>query len=59
MYWVNFKLTASNVTIVDEIESYSYGKLLHIEDSEGNRIELWEAVDTEFETSNDSKMPMK
>ena len=47
------------VTIVDELESYSYGKFLHIEDPEGSRIELWEPVDSEFEKSPDSKMPMK
>ena len=47
------------VTIVDELESYSYGKFIHIEDPEGNRIELWEPVDSEFEKSPDSKMPMK
>ena len=33
-------------------------KFLHIEDPEGNRIELWEAVDKEFEESNDPKMPL-
>lgn len=52
-------LTKADVKIVDEIESYSYGKFLHIEDPEGNRIELWEPVDKEFEDSEDSKMPMK
>ncbi len=50
-------LRIQNVTIVDEIESYSYGKFLHIEDPEGNRIELWEPVDSEF--SPESKMPMR
>ena len=50
-------LRTHNVTIVDEIESYSYGKFLHIEDPEGNRIELWEPVDSEF--SPESKMPMR
>lgn len=52
-------LKESNVKIVDEIESYSYGKFLHIEDPEGNRIELWEPVDKEFSSSSDAKMPMK
>lgn len=50
-------LRAQNVTIVDEIESYSYGKFLHIEDPEGNRIELWEPIDSEF--SPESKMTMR
>jgi predicted enzyme related to lactoylglutathione lyase len=53
------ELIEKKVTIVDTLESYSYGKFLHIEDPEGNRIELWEAVDTDFEGSDDSKMPMK
>ena len=53
------ELKEKNVTIVDAIESYSYGKFLHIEDPEGNRIELWEPVDSEFEKSEDSKMPMR
>lgn len=39
------QLRLKNVQIVDEITSYSYGKFLHIEDPEGNRIELWEPVD--------------
>lgn len=34
-----------NVTIVDEIAEYDYGKFLHILDPEGNIIELWEPKD--------------
>lgn len=52
-------LQSRNVTIVDEIEVYEYGKFLHIEDPEGNRIELWEPVDVEFEKSDDPKMSMQ
>jgi len=33
------------VTIVDEIEAYDYGKFVHILDGEGNKVQLWEAVD--------------
>lgn len=33
------------VTIVDEIETYDYGKFVHIIDLEGNKIELWEPLD--------------
>jgi predicted enzyme related to lactoylglutathione lyase len=36
------KLEESGVTIVDEIAIYDYGKFVHIMDSEGNKIELWE-----------------
>ncbi|MGV3630186.1 MAG: VOC family protein [Bacteroidota bacterium] len=45
------QLKARDVKIVDEVESYDYGKFVHIEDPEGNRIELWEPVDSEFESS--------
>lgn len=41
-------LRDSGVTICDEIESYSYGKFVHILDPEGNKLELWEPVDTVF-----------
>ena len=51
-------LIAHNVKIVDEIETYDYGKFLHIEDPEGNRIELWEPVDDVFTTGKDDVMPM-
>lgn len=34
---------ANGVTILDEIQSYDYGKFIHILDPEGNKIELWEA----------------
>ena len=39
------ELKKNGVTIVDKIESYDYGKFVHILDSEGNKIELWEPVD--------------
>ncbi|MGW8315979.1 MAG: VOC family protein [Bacteroidales bacterium] len=39
------KLRENGVTIVDEIEEYSYGKFLHIMDGDGNKIELWEPID--------------
>lgn len=42
------KLKANGVTIVDEIEQYEYGKFVHIMDLEGNKIELWEPVDSVF-----------
>lgn len=45
--------------ILDEIESYSYGKFLHIEDPEGNKIELWEPIDEEFTNDSDNKMSMR
>jgi len=42
------KLKENGVTVVDEIESYNYGKFVHILDNEGNKIELWEPVDSVF-----------
>ncbi len=44
------KLKANGVTVVDEIEAYDYGKFVHIMDAEGNKIELWEPVDSVFTT---------
>lgn len=42
------KLKDNGVTIVDEIEEYEYGKFVHIMDPEGNKIELWEPIDSVF-----------
>jgi predicted enzyme related to lactoylglutathione lyase len=39
------ELKKGNVTIVDEIAEYDYGKFVHILDPEGNIIELWEPAD--------------
>jgi len=39
------ELKKEGVTIVDNIESYDYGKFVHILDIEGNKIELWEPND--------------
>jgi len=38
------KLRENGVTIVDDIETFDYGKFVHIMDPEGNKIELWEPV---------------
>jgi predicted enzyme related to lactoylglutathione lyase len=38
------ELKKDGVTIVDNIETYEYGKFVHIMDLEGNKIELWEPV---------------
>lgn len=39
------ELKAAGVTIVDDIQSYDYGKFVHLLDPEGNKIELWEPVE--------------
>lgn len=36
------QLKKEGVTIVDNIETYDYGKFVHIMDIEGNKVELWE-----------------
>lgn len=51
-------LRSIGTTICNTIEAYEYGKFLHIEDPEGNRIELWEPVDTVFETT-EKHVPMR
>lgn len=38
-------LKNNGVTILDDITSYDYGKFVHIMDSEGNKIELWEPAE--------------
>jgi len=43
------ELKNSGVTVVDEIEGFEYGKFVHILDIEGNKIELWEPNDIEFD----------
>ena len=43
------QLKKEGVTIVDKIETFDYGKFVHILDAEGNKIELWEPNDIEFE----------
>ena len=40
------KLREKGVTVLDEIETFDYGKFVHILDPEGNKIELWEPVDS-------------
>ena len=41
-------LKDEGVTVLGEIEEYDYGKFGWILDPEGNKIELWEPVDSEF-----------
>ena len=38
------KLKENGVTILDSIATYDYGKFVHIIDTEGNKIELWEPI---------------
>ena len=43
------QLRKDGVTITDSIEAAPYGKFVHIMDIEGNKIELWEPNDKEYE----------
>lgn len=52
-------LIEKKVSILDEIELYSYGKFLHIEDPEGNRLELWEPIDSDFEANETAIMTQR
>lgn len=52
------QLKNNGVTVLDEIESFDYGKFVHILDPEGTKIELWEPVDqvfTDFLKGNTTK----
>ena len=42
------ELKENGVKVLDEIETYEYGKFVHILDPENNKIELWETVDSVF-----------
>lgn len=43
------QLRNEGVTITDSIETYDYGKFVHIMDIEGNKIELWQPNDIVYE----------
>lgn len=42
------ELEKNGVPVLDKIETYEYGKFVHILDPENNKIELWEPVDPVF-----------
>jgi len=43
------ELKKNDVSILDTIEAYNYGKFVHILDVEGNKLELWEPNDIVYE----------
>ena len=49
------QLRAAGIEIVDEIETFDYGKFVHVLDPEGNKLELWEPVDEVFEKEYSSR----
>jgi len=42
-------LIGEGIPILGEIKTYPYGKFAHILDPEGNKIELWEPNDEEYD----------
>ncbi len=42
------KLKENGVEILGEVQSFDYGRFVHIIDPEGNKIELWEPIDNEL-----------
>ena len=49
------ELKKEGVEILDSIETFEYGKFVHILDMEGNKIELWEPVDEAFTKWSEGK----
>lgn len=43
------ELKKEGVIITDTVEAVEYGKFVHIMDLEGNKVELWEPNDLEYE----------
>jgi predicted enzyme related to lactoylglutathione lyase len=42
-------LKAAGVEVLGEVTEEDYGKFVHIRDPEGQRVELWEPIDAEYE----------
>jgi predicted enzyme related to lactoylglutathione lyase len=43
------ELKKEGVTVTDTIHTFGFGKFVHIMDVEGNKVELWEPNDIEYE----------
>lgn len=50
------ELKAEGVTVLDEIETFEYGKFVHILDSDGHSIELWEPIDEVYDQLTEGRM---
>lgn len=44
--WLVTELKKEGVTICDTMDNEPYGKFIHIMDIEGNKIELWQPIET-------------
>jgi predicted enzyme related to lactoylglutathione lyase len=49
------ELKKEGVNVVDTIQEFDYGKFVHILDPEGNKIELWEPNDIEYDKIVDGR----
>jgi predicted enzyme related to lactoylglutathione lyase len=49
------QLRKAGVQVIDDIEEHDYGKFVHILDTEGNRVELWEPNDDEYDKIVESR----
>ena len=49
------KLRKNGVTIVDSIQTFDYGKFVHILDHEGTKVELWEPLGVELRKVDSAK----
>ncbi len=48
-------LREEGVEVVDEVQTFDYGKFVHILDLEGNKVELWEPLDDAYGKMVDGK----
>ncbi len=49
------ELKENGIRILDEIETFDYGKFVHLMDPEGNKVELWEPNDEEYDKLVDGR----
>ena len=49
-------LKAKGVRILDDIETFEYGKFVHVLDEEDNKIELWEPIDSSLNPEEDNNI---
>jgi predicted enzyme related to lactoylglutathione lyase len=47
--WLLGELRKEGVAILDTMQAVEYGKFVHIADLEGNKLELWEPNDIEYD----------
>lgn len=53
--WLVDQLKKEGINVLDNIESFPYGKFVHIMDLDGQKVELWEPNDDEFDKISGAK----